>query len=607
MLAPLKVGKFSVIFLVLLPSVALMLIFLYQDYASTMKKVHEATYKNFLFTTEKQFYNLVEHIKKDHAHTYNIPEVQQHIKSTLSLFISDTLQSIMMIENKNGNFETMVSIAVDPALRDANNFKSELLQSYNLQQLYVFNKGAKDYFIVPIVKDKQVELFFLIQTHHETVKQIEDIINPLNEMSFKVTLLLITLLIIGYIRLFFLHRKRDESFLDPVTQVFNRRYYHEVMKNLDPNLYQILLLRIDDYKSMKNRYDEEITDIILQSVANRILRIIRRQDVFIRFEGATFIIFYKQKRDEKADILAARIIESISKQPIIAEGLYINIDIQIAINSHPEENNTLQEAIEEAQKELQKIEKNSFRSSELGDFNSSKKSRTIFELQEALKENRVTPMFQPIYDAHTMKIARYELFARITSPHTELIKAIRFIELISNDPIGIELDISMLRQAITLIKEHHITLHLNLHVNTLCHESMQATINSGLKNDPTIASYLCIEINGLYQNNTFTKEMIKEQIDYLKALNITVILDNLDIEAIDFKDIIYLGPDMLKLDYVTINNDTYKLIQLSKKMNMQVVVKTIQNEEELLYAQKSNADFLQGYFLDEPDFNIKEN
>ncbi len=592
-----KIGKFSIVFLILLPTMALMLIFLYQDYASTIKKVHEATYKNFLHTTEKQFYSLAEHIKKDY--------VEPHAKSSLSLFISDTILSIMMIQKRDENFKIIASIAVDPELRSTNDFKNELLQSYNSQQLYVFTKEAKDYFIVPIVKNGEVELLFLCQAHHESVKQIEEIINPLNDLSFKITMLLTIILVVGYIRLFFLLRQRDESFLDPATQVFNRRYYHEVMKTLDPNLYQIILLRIDDFATIKNRYDEEITDIILQSVANRILRVIRRQDIFIRFEGATFIVFYKIKKDEMADILAARIIESISKQPIIAEGLYINIDLQVVINCHPEKSNTLQEAIKEAQKELQQMKKNSFKSSEQGNFNSSKKSRTIFELQEALKENRVAPIFQPIYDAHTMKIAHHELFARITSPHKEVIKAIHFIDLISNDPIGIELDIFMLRQAIALIKEHHLTLHLNLHVNTLCHESMQATINSELQNDSAIASRLCIEINGLYKNNTFTKEMIKEQIDYLKTLNITVALDNLNIETIDFKEIIYLGPDMLKLDYATINNDTYKLIQLSKNMNMKVVVKTIQNEKELLYAQKSNADFLQGYFLNEPDFKIK--
>ena len=607
MLAPLKLGKFSVIFLVLLPTMALMLIFVYQDYTSTMKKVHEITYNSFIQTTEKQFYNLARHIRTEHTlQAYKMPEVEQRISSVLSLFLSDTILNITLFEKRGKYFRPLISVPNKADSMENSFFKKELKQSYRSKQLAMFTKEGSDYLVIPIIHGGAVELLFISQINKKSLKEIEDIINPLNEVSFTITLLLIILLVIAYIRLFFLYRQRNDGFVDPTTQVFNRRYYHEVMKTLDANYYQIILLRINDFTAIKTRYDNEITDIILQSVASRILRVTRRQDIFVHFEGATFIVFYKRKKDEKADILASRIIESISKQPIIAEGLYINIDLQIVINRHPEEQKTLQEALAEAKKELQQIEKNSLSNTEQGNFNSSKKSRIIFELQEALKEHHIIPMLQPIYDASTMTIRSYELFARIVTPEKEVIRANHFIDLIVNDPIAIELDTFMLQQAIELIKKHHVTLHLNIHVTTLCHDAFMSTLQEELRNAPAITTYLCIEINGLNHHNTIAKERIKEQLDLIKSFQVCVALDNIDIEATDFKEIIYLGPDMLKLDYITVNNDTYKLIQLSKNMNIDVVVKTIQSEKELLYAQQSGAEFVQGYFLDEPDFTLKE-
>ncbi len=607
MLAPLKLGKFSVIFLVLLPTMALMLIFVYQDYTSTMTKVHDTTYKSFIQTTEKQFYNLARHIQNEHTlPLYNRADTKERIASVLSLFLSDTILNITLFQKQGKRFNPLVSVPVTADDLDRSYFKKELKQSYRSQQVFMFNKEGNDYLVVPIIQGGQIEILFLSQISKKSLKEIEDIINPLNEVSFTITLLLIFLLVVAYIRLFFLYRQRNDGFVDPTTQVFNRRYYHEVMKTLDANYYQIILLRINDFAAIKTRYDNEITDIILQSVASRILRVTRRQDIFVHFEDATFIVFYKRKKDEKADILASRIIESISKQPIIAEGLYINIDLQIVINRHPEEQKTLQKAIAEAEKELQKIEKNSLSSPEEGSFNSSKKSRIIFELQEALKEHHVTPMLQPIYDASTMTISSYELFARIVTPDKEIIRANHFIDLIINDPIAIELDTFMLQEAITLIKKYHVTLHINIHVTTLCHDTFMTALQETLHNTPAIAAYLYFEINGLNQHNTIAKERIKKHLDLIKSYQIHIALDNIDIEAIDFKEIIYLGPDMLKLDYITINNDTYKLIQLSKNMNIAVVVKTIQSEKELLYAQQSGAAFVQGYFLDEPDFTLKE-
>ncbi len=606
MLAPLKLGKFSVIFLVLLPTMALMLIFVYQDYTSTMTKIHQTTYKNFLHTTEQQFYSIARYLHRESGQ-YAVPhEAATDNQKLLALFLSDTITGIALIEKKGNTFQNIATVPKTVDIPDIKHLNTTLMQSYTTQKSALFTKNNQEYLLIPVIHETTLPLLFVLQLNDKPFQQIEAIINPLNELSFTITLLLIVLLVIAYIRLFFLYRQRDDGVTDPTTQVFSRRYYHEVMKTLDANYYQIILLRINDFTAIKTRYDHEITDIILQSVASRILRVTRRQDIFVHFEGATFIVFYKRKKDEKADILASRISESISKQPIIAEGLYINIDLQIVINRHPETKKSLQEAIEEAQEELQHIETNSVNAEEHGRFNSSKKSRIIFELQEALKEHRINPMFQPIYTTDDMSIHAYELFARIVTPEQEIIRANHFIDLIIDDPVAIALDTFMLHQAVELIKKHHVTLHLNIHVTTLCHDAFMETLQEALRNAPAIATYLCMEINGLNHRNTITKEQIKKQFDLIKSLHVHIALDNVDIEAIDFKEILYLGPDMLKLDYITVNNDTYKLIQLSKNMNIDVVVKTIQSEKELLYAQQSGAKFLQGYFLDEPDFTLKE-
>ncbi len=77
-------------------------------------------------------------------------------------------------------------------------------------------------------------------------------------------------------------------------------------------------------------------------------------------------------------------------------------------------------------------------------------------------------------------------------------------------------------------------------------------------------------------------------------------LDNFDLNSIDFKDLLYSNPDLLKLDIKTIMNDPYNIISMCQKMDIKTVLKNIEHDNELQYAKKSGSDYLQGYFLDEP-------
>ncbi|MEA2110502.1 MAG: GGDEF domain-containing protein [Campylobacterota bacterium] len=450
-------------------------------------------------------------------------------------------------------------------------------------------------------------IIHMSQMDHKVITELREIINPFTNLTLQVVSLLFILLTIGYIQLFFFYRHKSKSSLDPNTKVFDRKYYNKIMNTLNPKEYQVLLLQIENFDAIKSIYDENITNTLVTSVANRVLRIIRNHDIFIRFEDANFVIFYRRKRDSQSDILAQRIIDVIVSKPIVIEGLYIQADIKIAINTQPNHYTNLKEAIESTKNNLSTIEINSFRRSHYNSSGLSKTPQTIFELQEALKHQQVVPIFQPIYDLQNMQPCAYELFARILLPNNENIKAKDFIPFITHQTVNLDLDITMLKQAISVMQKHSIALHINLHISTLCHDSMRQNLDTLLKNSGTLPSQLCIEINGLHQTSKHTKEDIKQCINHLKKLGVLVALDNFDPDTIDLKDILYCNPDIVKLNFDTIECDTYDVLLLCKKMNIKTVIKSIQSEEELLSAQKSEANYLQGYFLSEPDFKIKEN
>ena len=82
---------------------------------------------------------------------------------------------------------------------------------------------------------------------------------------------------------------KEKLYRDPLTGIYNRRYYEEVVrKSIGPA--GIALIDVDDFKICNDTYGHYAGDMALETAANAIRSCIRESDLLIRYGGDEFLL-----------------------------------------------------------------------------------------------------------------------------------------------------------------------------------------------------------------------------------------------------------------------------------------------------------------------------
>jgi len=154
---------------------------------------------------------------------------------------------------------------------------------------------------------------------------------------------------------------RDISIKDTLTDLYNRRYFDEILRHeyLRAKRYNLplslIMIDIDYFKSINDTFGHLTGDKVLRELASLIKNSVRRVDVVSRFGGEEFSIILPNTPLEKASKMAERLRKIVEKHPIlINKNKKINITISAGISSLREDTSSEKELLEEADKALLK-------------------------------------------------------------------------------------------------------------------------------------------------------------------------------------------------------------------------------------------------------------
>ncbi|WP_062662059.1 GGDEF domain-containing protein [Grimontia celer] len=115
--------------------------------------------------------------------------------------------------------------------------------------------------------------------------------------------------------------------LDPLTGVYNRRMLLTLAKRDFENTrtksrpYSVLLMDLDRFKRVNDRYGHHAGDIVLQAFTQAVQETQRKSDIFGRFGGEEFILFLPQCSADNAQLVADRIMTRVRDMGIEVEGV----------------------------------------------------------------------------------------------------------------------------------------------------------------------------------------------------------------------------------------------------------------------------------------------
>lgn len=135
---------------------------------------------------------------------------------------------------------------------------------------------------------------------------------------------------------------RKQAFIDPLTGLYNRALF---LKNLDKEVlrakrnctqFAVLFVDLDDFKPVNDTYGHAIGDQLLQQVAARLAKTVRKADIVSRFGGDEFCLLLENISEKGADIVADKLHDDF-RQPFVVSTFHIRIQASIGLAVYPDD------------------------------------------------------------------------------------------------------------------------------------------------------------------------------------------------------------------------------------------------------------------------------
>jgi diguanylate cyclase (GGDEF)-like protein len=154
-----------------------------------------------------------------------------------------------------------------------------------------------------------------------------------------------------------LHKKTQElTITDELTDLYNFRYFKmklsDELKRADRYRQQlsILMLDLDHFKAVNDRYGHQTGNVILREVSNIIRQCVRDVDIVARYGGEEFTVILPQTSKEDAEIIAERIRDTVEKNYFQNNRGTREIQITVSIGgcTYPNGIHSLEQLLEKA-------------------------------------------------------------------------------------------------------------------------------------------------------------------------------------------------------------------------------------------------------------------
>jgi len=266
-----------------------------------LKSLVTQMYKNLISTIDEQEYATKEQVVdflKDATLTIesidndDINSVEHAKNSFTNAYKEIAKNSLTSYKNTNGRFEELTKMHQDT------------ISECNAEQIDL-----------PTITEK----FNEIQLHMNVeVKKANETISQLNRQVKEL---------------------EAKSNLDALTKVFNRRamitYLNKLCSKSGISFeLHLLILDIDDFKQVNDKYGHVAGDKILIYIANILKKTLRDGDKIFRYGGEEFVIVLNRIDDKECLLITQRLLELVRSNKLIYKGHNINVTTSIGTTKY---------------------------------------------------------------------------------------------------------------------------------------------------------------------------------------------------------------------------------------------------------------------------------
>ncbi|MBS3793090.1 diguanylate cyclase [Candidatus Bipolaricaulota bacterium] len=151
---------------------------------------------------------------------------------------------------------------------------------------------------------------------------------------------------------------REQSIRDPLTDLYNRRYFNETLKKeierSKRNGYTdgFLMIDVNRFKEINDRYSHQKGDEVLKAVANLLRENVRSTDTVVRYGGDEFLIMLVEA-DHGVEVSAERLQKAVKKWNEKSSLLDFPLTLAIGVSRwSADQNRDVEDALKEADEKM---------------------------------------------------------------------------------------------------------------------------------------------------------------------------------------------------------------------------------------------------------------
>ncbi|MDQ7788379.1 MAG: EAL domain-containing protein, partial [Thermodesulfovibrionales bacterium] len=413
------------------------------------------------------------------------------------------------------------------------------------------------------------------------------------------------------------------AYYDTLTDLPNRTLFfdrvNQAIARAEPmaRIVAVLITNIDKFKSINDTYGSETGDKVLKEIAGRLSTSVRKGDTIARLSNDEFVIaLLDVAHPDDIIMVLEKIIKEISC-PLKVNGVELTLTFRTGVSLYPNDGNNASELLKAAGLALGTAKKERMNPYQFftEDLNIKASELILMEkgLLKAITNEEFILHYQPYWDITTKKMVGMEALIRWQSKDKGLVPPGKFIPVLEDTGMIIEVGEWILRAAMRQVKEWQnkeypvVPVSVNMSLVQFREKDLAGMVKKIMKEHGYYPSLLTLEIteSAFMQDIEFTKSVLTA----MKEIGCSVSIDDF---GTGYSSLAYLKRfpvDNLKIDISFIRevvqdpdsaSIVMAIINMAHTLNLKTIAEGIETEEQWNFLRLLRCDMGQGFYLSKP-------